>query len=430
METRKKTNLKLWLFSIAFASLFNIFHSQYLILPEKVRVLAGQEVSTLTSMNGLDKKYTSVQWQKESTAIGEMIVDFEPGNDKLQPGTYQVNYSLLGTIPLKSIEVDVVTPLRVLSGGQSVGVLLQTRGVTVVGYSPVVDEQGSVYYPAKEAGLDLGDFITKINNIEVVDDYQVADIINEYGSNGETLTFTVKQEDGVEEIPVTPGYCHDTQSYRIGLYVRDNAAGVGTMTFYEPVTGKYGALGHMIADLDGKSEQSEEKGIIIESEIQGVKPGQKGIPGEKIGVFVGGGWQGTIEKNSELGVFGVINTPLENEIFPELLPVALQENVHEGAAEIITVLNGSEMEKFSVEIEKVMLQQKPSGKGLIVKITDEALLERTGGIVQGMSGSPIIQDGYLVGAVTHVFVNDPTKGYGCLAEWMVQEAGIGAYIMP
>lgn len=425
MATHKKIWQKIWLVSIGLCCSFNMLNSHYLVLPEKIRMLAGQEITALNSMNPLEQKYATVSWQKESTAIGEMIADFEPGEDKLQPGTYHVNYSLFGALPLKTVEVDVVTPLRVLSGGQSVGVLLQTRGVTVVGYSPVIDAQGGVYYPAKEAGLNLGDFITKINGIEVIDDYQVADIINQYGSNGEVLTFTVRRDNGTEDIPVKPGYCYDTQSYRIGLYVRDNAAGVGTMTFYEPRTGKYGALGHMIADLDGKSEQGENKGIIIESEIQGVKPGQRGVPGEKIGVFVGGGWQGTIEKNSELGVFGVIEEPLRNDIYPELLPVALQENVHEGPAEIITVLNGSEMEKFSVEIEKVMLQQKPSGKGLIVKITDKELLERTGGIVQGMSGSPIIQDGYLIGAVTHVFVNDPTKGYGCLAEWMVQEAEIG-----
>ena len=131
-----------------------------------------------------------------------------------------------------------------------------------------------------------------------------------------------------------------------------------------------------------------------------------------------------IEKNCELGVFGVIEEPLRNDIYPELLPVALPDTVHEGPAEIITVLEGNEMETFSVEIEKVMLQQKPSGKGLIVKVTDPELLEKTGGIVQGMSGSPIIQDGYLVGAVTHVFINDPTKGYGCLAQWMIEEAEI------
>lgn len=424
MVTRKKTILKFWMCTILLCSSFNILNSQYLLLPDKIRILAGQEMSALTNLNTFPHNYTSVTWQKESTAIGEMVADFQPGENRLEPGTYQVNYALFNTVPLKTVEVEVVSPLRVLSGGQSVGVLLQTRGVTVVGYSPVIDAQGGVYYPAKEAGLNLGDFITKINGIEVIDDYQVADLINEYGANGNTITFTVKRENGTIDIPVQPGYCYDTGSYRIGLYVRDNAAGVGTMTFYEPITGKYGALGHMIADLDGKSEQGENKGIIIESEIQGVKPGQRGVPGEKIGVFVGGGWQGTIEKNCELGVFGVIDEPLRNNIYPELLPVALPETVHEGPAEIITVLEGSEMETFSVEIEKVMLQQKPSGKGLIVKVTDPELLEKTGGIVQGMSGSPIIQDGYLVGAVTHVFINDPTKGYGCLAQWMIEEAEI------
>jgi len=169
---------------------------------------------------------------------------------------------------------------------------------------------------------------------------------------------------------------------------------------------------------------NREKGRIVKADIQGIKPGKKGEPGEKIGIFNGDELRGNIEINSHFGIFGRLNKPLDNPYYKNGIPIALSNQIKEGPAEIITVISGDKLEKFDIRILRVLPQHQPTGKGLVIQITDPRLLKATGGIIQGMSGSPIIQEGKLVGAVTHVFVNDPTKGYGCLAEWMLLEAGI------
>jgi stage IV sporulation protein B len=207
--------------------------------------------------------------------------------------------------------------------------------------------------------------------------------------------------------------------------MRDNAAGVGTLTFYEPVSGKYGALGHVIADSETAQPIEVRDGHIVRTSITAIHKGRRSIPGEKVGgPEEPDNWLGSIEKNSRFGIFGSMNRPLRNPYYREAIPVAMSSQVKEGPAEILTVLKGERLERFSVEIQRVMATPTADGKNMIVKVTDQRLLSVTGGIVQGMSGSPILQNGRMVGAVTHVFVNDPTRGYGVSIEWMLQEAGV------
>ena len=344
-----------------------------------------------------------------------------------EAGEYRLQFSLGGIIPVKSVELKVVEPVYVIPCGQSIGILLQTDGVTVVGHSPVLDEQGRALYPAKEAGLIMGDFITDINGTPITNDYQVAEIINELGKAGEIIKIKYTRNRQVMECQLEAAYCADTRSFRIGLYIRDNTAGVGTLTFYDPVSGKYGALGHMISDLDNKGAAGDNKGSIVRANIQGIKSGTVGAPGEKMGVFVNSDWKGTIEKNSAFGIFGQMEQEPQAGHFTEAIPVALANEIKTGPAEIYTVISGEQVEKYKINIVKVLYNYRSSGKGLVIEITDERLLEQTGGIVQGMSGSPIVQNGKLIGAVTHVFINNPQKGYGCLAEWMIEEAGLSGY---
>lgn len=227
---------------------------------------------------------------------------------------------------------------------------------------------------------------------------------------------------------MTPQYDTDDQEFQIGLYIRDTAAGIGTMTFYEPNSKKYGALGHIISDMDTRKPVEINDGTIVKSKVTEIQKGENGVPGEKRANFdVNESELGNITKNTPFGIFGTLNGKVEKSKWNEPMPIALPNQVKEGPAKILTVIDGEKVEAFDVEIVNTVAQESPATKGLILKIVDDRLLEATGGIVQGMSGSPIIQDGKVIGAVTHVFVNDPTSGYGVHIEWMLNEAGIDIY---
>jgi len=224
---------------------------------------------------------------------------------------------------------------------------------------------------------------------------------------------------------LSPIYDAEDQSWRIGLYIRDSAAGVGTLTFYAPDQGVYGALGHVITDMDTGTPIIVGNGEILQSSVTSINKSQNGDPGEKRAHFIKERKVlGNIERNTPFGIFGKMNEMPTHSFNEEALPVAFAEDVKEGPAQILTVLNGQKVERFNIEVVHVTKQAAPATKGMVIKITDERLLSKTGGIVQGMSGSPIIQDGKLIGAVTHVFVNDPSSGYGCFIEWMLQDAGV------
>lgn len=212
---------------------------------------------------------------------------------------------------------------------------------------------------------------------------------------------------------------------RLGVYLEDTAAGVGTLSFYHPASGRYAALGHMVTDSRTGEQAIINNGRIVPALIAGIRRGSKGQPGEKIGLFQERAPSlGIITKNSSIGIFGELtNLVASNQ---PTLPVAMAHEVELGPAYIRTVIDGDKVEQFDVKIVKVNKQTKPGIKGMVIEITDPRLLEITGGIVQGMSGSPIIQNQKLVGVITHVFVNDPTRGYGVFAEWMVHEAGLFA----
>jgi stage IV sporulation protein B len=211
----------------------------------------------------------------------------------------------------------------------------------------------------------------------------------------------------------------------LGLYIRDSAAGVGTLTFYAPDQGVYGALGHVITDMDTQTPIVVGSGEILQSSVSSINKSQSGEPGEKRAHFLKEGRTlGSVERNTSFGIFGKMSQLPEHSFRSEPMSVAFAEEVKEGPAHILTVVDKQKVEKFDIEIVHVSKQSSPATKGMVIKITDPKLLERTGGIVQGMSGSPIIQNGKLVGAVTHVFVNDPSSGYGCFIEWMLQDAGI------
>ena len=340
-------------------------------------------------------------------------------------GSVNLEFRLFGLIPLRQLTVNVLPEIKLVPGGHSIGIKLHSAGVLVVGHHLVQGEESSLS-PAKEATIEIGDLILAIDGFVLEDANQVAELIASRGTGQRTLVFEIKRGDQFLTKSVKPILCQETKRPRIGLYVRDSAAGVGTLTFYDPETQLYGALGHVITDVDTNQPIEVKDGKIVKANIVNVKAARRGVPGEKTGIFQETDEMlGNIRKNSTFGIFGSLtrlgSVPGSSSY---ALPMGLMSQIKTGPAEILTVLEGDEIERFAIEIQRVYRQTKPSDKGMIIRVTDERLLEATGGIVQGMSGSPIIQDNRLVGAVTHVFVNDPTRGYGIFIEWMVLESGI------
>ncbi|WP_374703101.1 SpoIVB peptidase [Neobacillus cucumis] len=396
---------------------------QYLSIPKSITVFEGQDytfqkaapvTAALSSHNSnitLNQEKTSVSVKANEHGKNEMLLEY-------------------AGIPIKKVDVRVLKDFRVLPGGQSIGVKLNTVGVLVVGHHLINTTNGKKS-PGEIAGIKVGDIITEINGSKIEKMTDVAPYVQSAGQDGKPLNLVISRESGKFKTKLTPLKDKGENTYKLGLYIRDSAAGIGTMTFVHPQSKKYGALGHVISDMDTKKPIVVEDGQIVRSTVTSIEKGSNGDPGEKLARFSSDHEiVGNIQKNSPFGIFGELNKDLKNGILDKPLPIALSHQVKEGPAKILTVVNDDKVEEFDIEIVSTIPQKFPATKGMVIKVTDPKLLEKTGGIVQGMSGSPIIQNGKLVGAVTHVFVNDPTSGYGVHIEWMLNEAGINIYETP
>ncbi|MCD1260698.1 SpoIVB peptidase [Paenibacillus athensensis] len=340
-------------------------------------------------------------------------------------GQTEMKLKLFGAIPLKTVKVNVVPDLKVIPGGQTIGVKIKSAGILVVGHHLVTVASDQKLSPGEEAKVQVGDLITQINGKESRDVSKVAELVAKAGESQTPLALTIVRNNTELQVKLQPAYDIVDKSYRLGLYIRDSAAGVGTLTFYAPDQGVYGALGHVITDMDTQTPIAVGDGEVVYSNVTSISKSHNGEPGEKRATFFKDSKViGNIERNTAFGIFGKMFTAPDHSLEKDTIPVAFAEEVKEGPAQIYTVVDGQKVEKFDIEVVHVAKQDYPATKGMIIKITDPRLIEKTGGIVQGMSGSPIIQNGKMIGAVTHVFVNDPTSGYGCFIEWMLQDAGI------
>ena len=377
-----------------------------------------------------EEPYLSGVWSKiikVEKVLSNPVISVSSGISPPSLGSekFTVSYKLFGIFPLRSGEVEVMTPMKLIPGGQSIGVTLQTKGVMVVGQAPViVDKSGKKEFPAKEAGIEVGDIIMKINNQEVHTDQDVSNAVHLAGEQKDNVNVLLKHQEQTLEKIVKPIFCIETGRYRMGLFVRDEAAGVGTLSFLDPVSKQYGALGHVITDADTNQKIEVSKGKIIASSIYAIEKGKRGHPGEKLGSFVSdSAFTGTIEKNTITGIFGTMSGQIVNPYFNEAISVGWESEVKVGPAKIYTVIQGEKIEEFNINIDRVM-HNRTDSKNMIVRVTDPRLLDVTGGIIQGMSGSPIIQDGKIIGAVTHVFVNDSQRGYGVFIQNMINEGSL------
>ena len=304
----------------------------------------------------------------------------------------------------------------VIPSGMPTGVRMTAKGVVVCGMTEVQSAAGAVC-PAEQAGLRTGDILRTVNGMAISSGEDFAEIVQQTG--GKEIVVS-GERDGVDiRVRVQPVRSTADSEYHLGLLVRDSMAGIGTITYLDPETGEFGALGHAVCECDSGTQLPLEDGSLMPAAVVSVNKGQRGEPGELLGSFQPEVSMGRITKNTAYGIFGTMST---KSVTGQAIPVAERDEIEVGEAEILTCVSGSKPKRYTIRIERIVGRDE-DGKSMAIRVTDEQLLSKTGGIVQGMSGSPIIQNGKLVGAVTHVLVNDPTRGYGIFIENMLDAAG-------
>ena len=321
---------------------------------------------------------------------------------------------LCGILPIKEIEVKTVSGGEVIPCGNIVGIKLFTEGVLVIS-TDSFSADGKSYSPALKSGIKSGDLIVAANGKKINSAKELEKAISENNSN---ISLTVFQDGKEKEIKIKPEFDEKSRSYKLGAWVRDSCAGIGTLTFFRPDSLKYGALGHGLTDNDTGEIYSVSGGMLTRASVLSVEKGKRGVPGELCGIMTGNEILGTLESNSVSGITGT----LEKTDFShsELCTLASRTDIVCGKATILSCVGGTNVDSYEIEIQRVCSSGENSSKDILIRVTDPDLLEKTGGIVQGMSGSPILQNGKLIGAVTHVFVNDPTRGYGIFIDKMLK----------
>lgn len=334
---------------------------------------------------------------------------------------YKLNFS--EATSLEKVNYAKTSDIMVYPGGKPLGIKINTKGALVIALSDIEVDGNKVQSPAAVAGIAIGDSVIRINNETIKSAEDIATYVNR--SKGEKIKVTVDRKGEEMNFIVNPVISKKDENYKIGLWVRDSVAGVGTLTFYHKESGKFGALGHPITDVDTNSIMTVGKGEIVNSNIVSVRKGAKGSPGELRGIFTDSNEiLGKINLNTPAGVFGEGNDNLICNNFNKPMKVGFKDEVKIGKAQILTTIDGEEPQLFDIVIEKLLNQNEPDGKSMVIRVVDPICLDKTGGIIQGMSGSPIIQDNKIVGAVTHVLVNKPDTGYGIYMDWMINEIDI------
>jgi len=381
-----------------------IIVSEILYMPSTINATENEISSEFLYKNVLKNKY---------------LFKLEGNINKNQP-KIDFKIKLLGLIPVKTMTVNVTPEIRLFPGGQPIGVKIYSYGLIVVGFSDIETSEGFKQSPAAIGGVEIGDLIIEAEGKGLENVYDLLSIVK--NSKGEEIKLKVKRKEDIKIIKLKPIKAKNND-YKIGLWVRDSTSGIGTLTYYDPKNKNFGALGHPINDVDTGMLFPLKKGNIYDANIIAIEQGLRGKPGELKGIFIDDSSLGEIEKNTVCGIYGRLLKVYNNNIYENPIPIAHQYEVKEGPATILTTLDGNTVKEYDIVIEKIIQQTKPSPKSMIIRIVDPELLAKTGGIVQGMSGSPILQNGKIVGAITHVFINRPDMGYGIYIEWMLKEQG-------
>lgn len=399
------------------------------------RCLIGVLLAALTGLGFLGYKelreqipdsYTQTEGEPAPAYSNFLVTEeIKPGMAEVSAnayasGSYTIEYKLMGIIPLKEAEVQVLKPAYVIPGGIPIGIYMETQGILIIGTGEVTGIDGLTYEPAYRI-VQRGDYIQAINGKPVSDKEDLIDVVNAEGGqdvildldrNGETIQVKVEAVKTSQE------------EYKLGIWVRDNTQGIGTLTFLTE-NGRFGALGHGVNDVDTGSLLEIAEGALYDTNIIDIKKGEKGTPGELSGLIR---YRkelicGELTENTAVGIFGEGEDRLYEKLEGEPLQVGYKQEIELGEAYVRSSVSGV-MKDYQVEILEIHRKDEDMNKGIILKVTDPELLDLTGGIVQGMSGSPIIQNGKLVGAVTHVFVQDSTKGFGVFIENMLEHVNL------
>ena len=400
------------IFIIIFLLLLLMYVTNITSIPENVMLLQGEHytVKTLLGIN--------ITTKQENYETIQVSSDLSESATKVGKINYKLN--LFGIVPLKEITVNVIPKTYVVPLGDAVGLKLYTSGVLVVGMGEIEGAGNIKYKPYENSGIEEGDRIIAINNNTVT---CTADLINEVNkSKGNSVNVQYIRDEDTIETSIIPAKGSDNK-YKLGLWVRDAAAGVGTVSFYEPETKTFAALGHGIQDIDTGKLLKIAKGDFVTTKIISIVKGKKGTPGKIQGSIENSTTIGKVGKNTEFGVFGTLNnTTILNINKNDAIEVASRDEIKEGKATIISTVEEGNKKEYEIEIGKIYRNNNENNKSMLVKVTDKELLEKTGGIVQGMSGSPIIQNNKLVGVLTHVLVGEPETGYGVFADLMIKQS--------
>ena len=424
LTAKKKKFRSLWITTpvLAVCAVFAYLLTSMALFPSYIQVMEGQDTQIYASFPfsiETEGQIVAVTSNQAQMVKDNITIDTDENITK-QAGGGEMALSLFG-IPVKSVSVDVIPATEVVPCGMTVGVKIHTDGVMVLGTGSVESKSGETVRPS-ENKLKSGDLILQIDGQKLKSQEELIQIIEE--SKEDTVTLRINRNGEAMEIQISPAVSSEDGKRKIGVWVRDSTQGIGTLTYYNPDSHSFGALGHGIMDVDTKKLMSVKDGTLTEASVVSVKKGEKGHPGELEGVIRHGRVIGEIKLNTLHGLYGLISQDAVS-LPKKALPICLQNEIHEGPAKILSNVRGDEIKEYDVYIESVNKYSADDSKGMVVKITDKDLLTKTNGIVQGMSGSPIIQDGRLIGAVTHVFVQNPTKGYGIFIENMLkQEKGI------
>ena len=405
---QKRILLLVVLFTILFVYITNIDK-----IPDEIVLFQNEnyELNYLKGINIEGKNITTAEsFFNRLAKIKSEIV----GQDKL-------TLTAFGGVMKKDINVNVLPATSVVLGGEAIGIRIYSKGVLVIGESPVQGEDGNYYEPYSTSMISRGDKIMKINDVPVETIDELVDVVNQT-HEGESVLVEYEKDGTLIEETVMPVKSFDDGKQKLGLWVRDGAMGVGTLTFYDPESNKFAALGHGISDFDVKELIDVESGVLNKASILDIKKGTKGDAGEIRGLLNDKVEIGNIEMNNDNGIFGEVTNQDNYFTGRREVLVASQNEIELGKATMLCTIDNDDIPKeYEIEILKITDNPAVSSKGMIIKVTDEELLKKTGGIIQGMSGSPILQNGKLVGTVTHVYLNDPTKGYAIYAETMINE---------
>lgn len=393
--------------------------------PTKVNMIEGTTISLRTPIDTkVDSEVITVSRSTTTSFLKEVntsSIDLTAN----EVGTGSIILNAFG-IPVKTAELNVIPEIELIPCGLTVGVTIDMEGVMVLGDGYINTADGKTVKPSDDK-LKSGDVILEVNAENVSDKNHLMELIekaaDEYQKSQEEefeINFLIERLGQEFEVSVNPAMSVTDGKYKIGCWVRDSTKGIGTITYVDPATGVFAALGHGILDVDTKKLMNVQTGKVTKSNIVSVKQGKKGSPGELIGQ-TDGEYLGEITNNTNIGIYGDLANKNDPIFSGEPMKIAMKDEMTKGYATILANIEGTTVEEFDIEIESVNLHNADNTKGIVIKITDERLISVANGIVQGMSGSPILQNGKIVGAVTHVFVNEPTRGYGIFIENMLQD---------